>query len=141
MLTRRSLGIVAALLLVGLVHGSPKVYAQEGAGGASTRADDLLKSLTDQARARLQQAGAEPTRESWRLLEGLISKGVNRLRQDAGPGEPPPRLIAEARQNLNDFVDWMIDAAEPSPNGKLVGEGSFARALGRCQRPKYPYCP
>jgi len=114
-----------------------RAYPQEGNAPTRILRDSLLATFLQQARTRFQQAGAETTSASWNLLRQQIEGGTERLLSD---GLNADRL-ARARQSLNTFVDWMIEAADSSSGAKVVGEGSFASARRRCPPPKYPFCP
>ncbi len=123
--------------LLGLGWALPAA-AQTPFSPASTPTDSLEVSFSVQARTRFQQASVEVTRESWTLLSGAIGRGTQRLLLD---GATTGR-VAQARESLNQVVDWMIEASVPGDGGgRVAGEASFRFAIRRCPPPKYPFCP
>jgi hypothetical protein len=105
---------------------------------ASTPRDSIFGSLSRQARTRFEQAGVEVTLVSWSMLDTFIRNGANRLAATNASAAD----LALARQNLNTFVDWMIEVAVVEPNGARVAhESTFGEARRRCPPPKYPFCP
>jgi len=134
---RRIAFLTAGAVIGGCLGVAPRLVAQNQASPASTAPDSLEISFAQQARSRFQQAGAEVTQTSWFLLGQSIRRGAVRLREDG----PTTGRIAQARQNLNIVVDWMIEAADTTVGGRVVGEGSYAAAMRKCPPPKYPFCP
>ena len=134
---QRVVCLAAAALIGGCLGVVPSLAAQNPASPASTAPDSLEVSFAEQARSRFQQAGAEVSQTSWFLLGQAIRRGAQRIRED----RPTTGRIAQARQSLNTVVDWMIEAADTTSGGRVVGEGSYAAAMRRCPPPKYPFCP
>jgi hypothetical protein len=134
-MTRLRLIVLTAIIGFGVVVSRATQLAAQNP--PSTSPDSLEKSFATQARSRFEQASAEVSRASWLLLSQSIGRGVSRLRDDG----PTTERIAQARQSLNTIVDWMIEAADTTSGGRVVGETSFTAAMRKCSPPKYPFCP